>query len=39
VNDNLRRKRIFLDSENFDILNVLYASQASKQASQLHETK
>lgn len=30
VYENLKRKRIFLDAENFDILSVLYNSQAQK---------
>jgi hypothetical protein len=28
VHENLKRKRIFLDSENFDILSVLHNSHA-----------
>jgi hypothetical protein len=37
VNENLKRKRIFLEQENFDILSVLHNShsQAQKQTQEI----
>lgn len=31
VSENLKRKRIFLEEENFDIINVLQSSQSQAQ--------